>query len=126
MKTNTDSALEGLARLVQVIGKDAAIRQRFCRLAALTPVQRSNEIHIMAEQMGAECKDPELVALFRLFADARVFEAAMVAMRECGYLEDECTDGQRGRSLRGTTGSGSASMSGVSGPGPVVVPRPER
>jgi hypothetical protein len=88
MKTNTDSALEGLARLVQVIGKDISIRQRFCRLASLTPVQRSNEIHIMAEQMGAERKDPELVALFRLFADARVFEAAMVAMRECGYLED--------------------------------------
>jgi hypothetical protein len=88
MKTDSDSALEGLARLVQVIGKDAALRQRFCRLAGMTPAQRSNEIHIMAEQMAAEQKDPELVALFRLFADARVFEAAMVAMRECGYLED--------------------------------------
>jgi hypothetical protein len=88
MKTDTDSAFEGLARLVQVIGNDTAIRQRFCRLASLTPVQRSNEIHIMAEQMAAEGKDPELVALFRLFADARIFEAAMVAMRESGYLED--------------------------------------
>jgi hypothetical protein len=88
MNTDSDSALEGLARLVQVIGKDTALRQRFCRLAGLTPVQRANEIHIMAEQMAAEQKDPELVALFRLFADARVFEAAMMAMRECGYLED--------------------------------------
>jgi len=88
MNSNPDSALEGLSRLVQVIGGDTVIRQRFCRLAALTPVQRSNEIHIMAEQMAAERKDPELVALFRLFADARVFEAAMLAMRECGYLED--------------------------------------
>jgi hypothetical protein len=87
MKTDSDSALEGLARLVQVIGKDAVLRQRFCRLAALTLVQRSNEIHVMAEQMAAERKDPELVALFRLFVDARVFAAAMVAMRECGYLE---------------------------------------
>ena len=88
MNSNPDSALEGLSRLVQVIGGDTAIRQRFCRLAGLTPLQRANEIHILAEQMAVERKDPELVALFRLFADARVFEAAMVAMRECGYLED--------------------------------------
>jgi hypothetical protein len=88
MKTNVDSALDGLARFVQVIGKDTALRQRFCQLASLSPIQRANEIHIMAEQMAAEHKDPELVALFRLFADARVFEAAMLALRECGYVKD--------------------------------------
>jgi hypothetical protein len=87
MKTDADSALESLARLVQVIGRDTTLRQRFCRLANLSPVQRSNEIHIMAEQMTAERKDPELVALFRLFEDARVFEAGMTALRECGYIE---------------------------------------
>jgi hypothetical protein len=38
--------------------------------------------------MTAEHKDPELVALFRLFADARVFEAAVVALRECVYVKD--------------------------------------
>jgi hypothetical protein len=42
----------------------------------------------MAEQMTAEHKDPELVALFRLFADARVFDSAMLALRECGYVKD--------------------------------------
>jgi len=42
----------------------------------------------MAEQMAAGRKDPELVALFRLFAEARVFEAGMVALRECRYIED--------------------------------------
>ena len=89
MNTDADSALEGLARFVQVIGGDAALRQRFCRLAELSPVQRANEIHIMAEQMTAECRDPELVRLFRLFADARVFEAALVALRECGYTLNE-------------------------------------
>ena len=76
--------MEDLARLVQVIGADTALRERFSRLASMTPVQRATEIHIMAEQMAAEHKDPELVKLFRLFADARVFEGAMVAMRECG------------------------------------------
>jgi hypothetical protein len=88
MKINADSALEGLARFVQVIGRDTALRQRFCGLAGLSPVQRSNAIHVMAEQMTAEHKDPELVALFRLFADARVFDAAMLALRECGYVKD--------------------------------------
>jgi hypothetical protein len=87
MKTDADSALEGLARFVQVIGRDDALLQRFCRLAALSPVQRSNEIHIMAAQMTAERQDSELVALFGLFADPRVFEAAMTALRECGYIK---------------------------------------
>ena len=87
MKTDANSVLESLARFVQVIGGDTNLRQRFCGLANLFPVQRANEIHIMAEQMTAERKDPELVALFRLFADARVFEAGMVALRECGYIE---------------------------------------
>jgi hypothetical protein len=88
LKADAESALECLARLVSVIGKDKALRQRFGRLAGLSPVQRSNEIHVMAEQMTAERKDPELVAVFRLFADARVFEAGMAALRECGYYTD--------------------------------------
>ena len=88
MKTDANSVLESLARFVQVIGRDDTLRERFCGLANLSPVQRANEIHIMAEQMTAERKDPELVALFRLFADARVFDAALVALRECGYIKD--------------------------------------
>lgn len=88
MKADTDSAPDGLARFVQIITRDTAFRQRFCRLASLSPVQRSNEIYVMADQMTAEREDPELVALFRLFADARIFEAGMVALRECGYTKD--------------------------------------
>ena len=88
MKTDPDSAIEELARFVQVIGRDAELRRRFYRLADLSPVERSNEIHLMAEQMTAERRNPELVAVFRLFADGRVFETAMVALQECGYLKD--------------------------------------
>jgi len=80
--------LECLARFVEVIGRERVLRQRFGRLASLSPVQRSNELHIMAEQMTAERQDPELVAVFRLFGDAPVFEAGMAALRECGYLRD--------------------------------------
>ena len=61
---------------------------RFHRLATLSPVQRSNKIHIVAEKMAAEGKDQDLVAAFRLFADPRVFEAGMVALREGGYTND--------------------------------------
>jgi hypothetical protein len=36
----------------------------------------------MAERMALARKDPELVAVFRLFGDVRVFDAALVALRE--------------------------------------------
>lgn len=88
MKPDADSVLDSLARFVQVIGRDSALRQRFCQLASLSPIQRANEIHIIAAQMTAERKDPELVTVFRMFADPRVFEAGMAALRECGYLRE--------------------------------------
>ena len=83
MKMDVDFAVDSLARFVQVISKDRALRERFSQLAKLSPVQRSNQIHIMAEQMAADGKDPEIVAIFRLFGDARVFDAGMLALREC-------------------------------------------
>jgi len=88
MKPDAESVMDTLARLVLVIGRDSALRQRFSHLAALSPIQRSNEIHIMAEQMAAERKDQDLVVAFRLFADPRVFQAGMVALRESGHLKD--------------------------------------
>jgi hypothetical protein len=84
MKPDADATLESLARFVQVIARDKALRERFGELARLSPIQRANEIHITAEQMAAEGKDPELVRVFRLFADPRVFQAGMDALRECG------------------------------------------
>ena len=42
----------------------------------------------LAEQMAAECKDHDLVAAFRLFADPRIFEAGMIALRDGGYVND--------------------------------------
>ena len=88
MKLDAQSALDNLARIVLVIGSDSVLRQRFCHLASLSPVQRANEVHIMAEQMTAQRKDADLVATFRLFADSRVFQAGMLALREEGYIQD--------------------------------------
>ena len=82
-----DAALDDLSRFLQVIGSDTTLKKLFCQLAALSPVQRQNEIHLMAERMDAANKDRELVRVFTLFADARVFEAAMAALRECGYIK---------------------------------------
>jgi hypothetical protein len=88
MKPDADLMTDHLARIIVVIGSDKVLRERFCQLAALSPVQRSNQIHIMAEQMAAERRDQDLVAAFRLFADPRVFEAGMVSLREGGYIKD--------------------------------------
>lgn len=87
MKDDKNSVMDDLARFIVMVGQDSVLRHRFCQLAALSSVQRSNEIHILAEQMAAQRKDPDLIRVFRLFADSRVFEAGMVALRESGYLE---------------------------------------
>jgi len=87
MNTDTDAVFEGLTRLVRVIGDDDALCGRFCQLANLSAIQRANEIYILAEQLTAEQQDPELVGLFKLFADDRIFAAAIAALRECGYVE---------------------------------------
>ena len=87
MNTDTDAVFEGLTRLVRVIGDDDALCGRFCQLANLSTIQRANEIYILAEQLTAERQDPELVGLFKLFADDRIFAAAIAALRECGYVE---------------------------------------
>ena len=84
MKPQPDSLLDDLTRFVQVIGKDKALLQLFARLAQLPPAQRANEVHFMAEHMAKEGRAPNLVESFRLFADERVFNAAMAALRDRG------------------------------------------
>lgn len=79
--------MDQLARIIQVIGEDDALKSRFCAMAKLSHTQRINQISILAEHMNAERKDPELIAVFRLFTDEQVFEAAMLTLRQCGYLK---------------------------------------
>jgi hypothetical protein len=86
MKSDADITVDCLVRFIRVIGTDGALREQFCQLAELSPVQRSNQIHIMAEQMAGHRKDSELAKVFRLFGDARVFDAAMITLREGGYI----------------------------------------
>jgi len=83
---DADIRVDCLVRFIRVIDTDAALRERFCQLAELSPVQRSHQIHIMAEQMAGRWKDSELVDLFLLFGEARIFNAAMLGLRECGYI----------------------------------------
>ena len=82
MALNTDSALDNLARLVRVIGPDQQLRQWFSALGQKPEVERRNAIYSMSEQMRADGKDEDLVVSFRLLADARVFEAARLALQE--------------------------------------------
>ena len=82
MALNTDSALEHLTRIVQVIGSDQKLRQWFADLAHKSLVERRNEIHSTSERMRQEGEDADLVASFLLLADPRVFYAACAALRE--------------------------------------------
>jgi hypothetical protein len=84
MSANADSALDNLAAFVQAIAGEPALRERFCRIAKMSPAQRFNEIQIMAHRMAVDGEDAELIASLRLLTDARVFGAAMAALRDCG------------------------------------------
>jgi hypothetical protein len=84
MALNTDSALNNLARMVQVIGPDKQLRRWFSALGQMPTLERRNAIYSMSEQMTADGKDEDLVASFRLLADTRVFDAARLALQEEG------------------------------------------
>jgi hypothetical protein len=82
MTLNTESALDILTRMVQVIGRDRKLRQWFSALTQQSAVDRRNEIFMTSEKMRAEGKDADLAASFRLLADSRVFDAARLALQE--------------------------------------------
>jgi len=82
MALNTDTALDNLTRMVQVIGRDQKLRQWFSALTQQSAVERRNEIFAASERMRAEGKDMDLVASFRLLADSKVFDAARLALQE--------------------------------------------
>jgi hypothetical protein len=82
MTLNTDSALDNLARMVQIIGPDQQLRKWFSALSQMSALQRHNAIYSMSEQMRTDGKDEDLVVSFQLLADARVFEAAKLALQE--------------------------------------------
>jgi hypothetical protein len=82
MAITPDSALENLARMVQVIAGDPKLCAWFQKLADTSFVGRRNEIYGMVHRMSAEGQDSDLVASFQLLADSRIFEAACVALKE--------------------------------------------
>jgi hypothetical protein len=82
MALNRDTALNNLARIVQVIRDERRLHEWFRALTNVSAVQRRNEIYSMVEQMKANSEDADLVASFQLLADPRLFDAARVALRE--------------------------------------------
>ncbi len=81
MDFNSDTALDNLARMVQVIQNDRKLQEWFYELADKSIVERRNEIYSVARRMQAEGKDTDLAASFHLLADGRVFEAARLAAK---------------------------------------------
>ena len=84
MATDADSALNNLARFVQVIAREPQLKERLRRLAKMSPANRFIETQVLAERMLAEGEDADLVASLRLLSDGRVFSAAVAALRDCG------------------------------------------
>lgn len=76
----SESALENLARMALVIRGDQELLNWFSSLTRMPLVERRNEIFSRSEQMEREGQDRDLIVCFRLLADARVFEAAEVAV----------------------------------------------
>jgi len=82
MSTTFDAALDNLTRIVRVVGDDQKLRRWFHSLSKKSAVERRNAIYVMSEQMAAQNVDADLVASFRLLADARIFDAACLALRD--------------------------------------------
>ena len=82
MSTSVDTALDNLARIVQVVRRDRELRRWFDGLSKKAASERRIEIIVMSAKMAAKGEDGDLVASFHLLADARVFEAACEALAD--------------------------------------------
>ena len=82
MPLNHETALDNLARIVQVIQHDPQMLVWFRALARESTVARRNEIYLMVKQLNNTGEDPELAASFQLLADDKVFAAASAVLKE--------------------------------------------
>jgi len=85
--SKADSAFDTLARFVQLTGSDPAMQRQFSMWSRMASVQRRNEIYVTTEQMRARGEEADLVAVFGLLADDRVFDAVCLALRESGCMD---------------------------------------
>jgi hypothetical protein len=82
MSTSADTALDNLARIVQVVKRDRELRRWFDGLSQKAASERRNEIMVMSAKMTAMSEDADLVASFQMLADERVFDAACEALAD--------------------------------------------
>ena len=83
MSINSDSAYEILTTLARAIAEDKKLRLWFHSLSQKSVVERRNEIFQMEVEIADKYKDTDLASALHLLTDARVFEAAKVAVNEC-------------------------------------------
>ena len=74
--------LEELTTLIQVLAEDAGLHAWFSAMEKVSAPQRAAEFQRMAEQMRAAGEDAELVHATALLADARVFDAVRLTVRD--------------------------------------------
>ena len=82
MALDAESALDHLARMVQMIARDKDLKQWFSGLAQKPEPERCYEIYSRSEAIRAAGEDDDLIRAFRLLTDSRVFEAACLALQD--------------------------------------------
>jgi hypothetical protein len=85
---SANAVIDNLARFIQVIGGDPELLKWFHSLERQTPIQRNNEILLMAEKMASQASYRDLATSLGLLSHQRIFDGLSQALRECGYIHD--------------------------------------
>jgi len=88
ISTTTNAVINDMARFVQVIGSDPELLKWFQNLERKTPIQRNNDILLMAEKMASQARCRDLATPLALLSDMRIFDASSQAIRERGYIQN--------------------------------------
>lgn len=88
ISAGTNAVIDDLARFVQVIGADPELLRWFQSLERQTPIQRNNEILLMAEKMASKARYRDLAESLGLLCHAEIFDAVSQILRACGHVHD--------------------------------------
>jgi hypothetical protein len=84
MKTETQAVIDGLADVVLMIKSDRWLGQWFHILARRSVAERTIAIYKASQRLALAGADALFLASLKLLADPRVFDAARLALGDCG------------------------------------------
>ena len=83
----TNAVIDDMARFVQVIGSDPELLKWFQTLEQRTPIQRNNEILLMAEKMAPQIRYRDLAASLALLSHSEIFDALSQTLRDFAHIQ---------------------------------------